>query len=207
MSGRADPPTQAPTEPPANAAADAGLIETRVDSRQVFAGRLLDVRLDHVRLPNGSVATREYVVHPGAAMIVPLHADGTVTMVRQFRYPLNRVFLEFPAGKRDPGEPTLLTAQRELAEEVGLSARRWSQLTMIHNAIAYSDEAIELYLAEDLSSVEQCLDEEEFLDVVRLPLAEVVAQVTRGEITDVKTLIGALAAQQVLNRTWPRKPL
>jgi ADP-ribose pyrophosphatase len=186
---------------------DGGLIETRIDSRQVFAGRLLDVRLDHVRLPSGSVATREYVVHPGAAMIVPLHADGTVTMVRQFRYPLNRVFLEFPAGKRDPGEPMLRTAQRELAEEVGLAGARWSQLTVIHNAIAYSDEAIELFLAEDLTQVEQQLDDEEFLDVVRLPLADVVAQVVRGEITDVKTLIGALATQQVVAGIWPRKIL
>ncbi|HET7774401.1 MAG TPA: NUDIX hydrolase [Burkholderiaceae bacterium] len=188
------------------AAADAGLIETCIESRQVFAGRLLDVRLDHVRLPNGHVGTREYVVHPGAAMIVPLHADGTVTMVRQFRYPLGRVFLEFPAGKRDPGEPTFVTAQRELAEEVGLAAARWSQLTVIHNAIAYSDEAIELYLAEDMRPVEQRLDDEEFLDVVRLPLDEVVAQVVRGELTDVKTLIGALAAAQVRAGTWPRRP-
>ncbi len=185
---------------------EAHLRELLIKPEQVYSGRFLDVRCDLVSLPNGAQATREYIVHPGAAMVVPLHEDGTVTLVRQFRYPLNQVLLEFPAGKRDAGEDFLITAKRELVEEVGLTARRWTHLTTIHNAIAYSDEAIALYLAQDIESVGQKLDDGEFLDIVRMPLEALVSQVSSGEVSDVKTIIGALATQRLLVSQWTQYP-
>ena len=178
----------------------AGLREEKISTAQVYRGDFLDVRRDQVSLPNGNTASREYIIHPGAAMVVPLHADGSVTLVRQFRYPINQVVLEFPAGKRDAGEDFLRTAQRELAEEVGLSAATWQHLTTVHNAMAYSDDSIGLYLAQDLSSVAQQLDEGEFLEIVRMPLVAVIAKITTGEISDVKTIIGALLTQAWLSR-------
>jgi ADP-ribose pyrophosphatase len=178
----------------------AHLRETLITPEQAFKGHFLDVRRDTVRLPSGRSATREYIVHPGAAMIVPLHADSSVTLVRQFRYPVGRAFLEFPAGKRDHGDDFLATAKRELEEEVGLAAARWTHLTTIHNAIAYSDEAIALYLAEDLAPVTQRLDEGEFLDVVRIPLDKLLMRIDSGEVSDVKTIVGAMWVAKKLRR-------
>ncbi len=181
---------------------DSHLAEHTVSSETVFQGRLLQVRLDHVRLPDGKPATREYVVHPGAAMVVPLHDDGSVTLVRQYRYPLARAFLEFPAGKLDVGEAPLECARRELAEEVGLVAHTLTVLTTVHNAIAYSNEAITLFLAQGLSPVAQRLDEGEFLDVLRVPLEQVLAGIQDGSISDVKTIIGGLMASKVLRNGY-----
>ena len=121
----------------------AHLVEERLDSEQVFRGRLLDVRRDTVRLPDGHTATREYVVHPGAVLVVPRLADGRLVVVRQFRYANNAVFLEFPAGKLDHGETALATAQRELREEAGYTAAAWTRLGLVHTVVAYSTEAID----------------------------------------------------------------
>ena len=123
---------------------DAHLREELVEARQAYRGAFLDVRCDRVRLPNGNIALREYIVHPGAVMIVPLQDDGRLVVERQYRHPLARVMLEFPAGKIDPGEPPLQCAVRELAEETGYRAREWARAGILHNAIAYSSEGIEV---------------------------------------------------------------
>lgn len=177
------------SRPPLRAAhKDAHLFEQRIDSKRVFAGSLLDVRRDRVRLPDGHEATREYIVHPGAVLIVPLLDDGRLVVVRQFRYPNNAVFIEFPAGKLDPGETALATAKRELGEEAGYTATTWTQLGRIHAVVSYSTETIELYLAQGLVHVGATLDHGEFLDIDTMHYEEIVAAADRGEITDAKTI-------------------
>jgi ADP-ribose pyrophosphatase len=185
---------------PTPTAADPMLTETRIDSEPVFDGKLLHVRRDRVRLPDGGEATREYVVHPGAVMIVPRVADGRYLMVRQFRYPLARVFLEFPAGKIDPGESPLATAQRELAEEAGCTALHWHRLGVIHPVISYSTEFIEMWQADALTHVGNKLDEGEFLEIVERSHDELLAAFDRGEITDSKTIAGLFLLDRARNR-------
>ena len=173
-------------------ASDAHLAETPVDSETVYEGKLLHVKRDSVRLPDGSIATREYIVHPGAVLMVPVLPDGRLIAVRQYRYPHRRVFLEFPAGKLDPGEDALATAKRELIEETGHTAQHWTRLGVVHPVISYSTEAIEMYLAEDLTHVGAKLDEGEFLEVVELSVDDMLAALDRGEITDAKTVSALL---------------
>jgi ADP-ribose pyrophosphatase len=171
---------------------DAHLIETKVSSEQVFDGRLLHVRRDTVRLPDGGLATREYVVHPGAVLIVPVLPDGRLVVERQYRYPVGQVFIEFPAGKLDPGEAELATAQRELAEEAGFAAGKWTPLGRVHSVVGYSNEAIDLYVAEELTHVGAKLDAGEFLEILTMSLDEMLAALDRGEITDAKTVAALL---------------
>jgi ADP-ribose pyrophosphatase len=171
---------------------DRHLREDCVTSTQVYRGHFLDVRRDMVRLPDGGEAAREYIVHPGAVMIVPLLDDGRLVVERQFRYPLHRAFIEFPAGKLDAGEPVLHCAVRELAEETGYRAREWARAGLLHNAIAYSDEGIEVWFARGLIAGERHLDAGEFLDVSTITLEELEAMAASGELTDAKTLIGML---------------
>jgi len=189
---------------------DAHLREDTIDSEQVFRGQLLDVRRDHVRLPNGKTATREYIVHPGAVMIVPMLDDGRLVVERQYRYPLGRVIMEFPAGKIDPGESTLLCAVRELAEETGYRAAEWARAGILHNAIAYSSEGIEVWFARGLSAGARGLDDGEFLDVDVASLDELLALSQQGELTDAKTLVGLLWLQNwhrgLWNLTWQPAP-
>lgn len=175
---------------------DAHLIEHTVDSEQVWQGLLLDVRRDRVRLPDDGIATREYIVHPGAVLILPVLDDGRLVIVRQYRYPLRQVFIEFPAGKLDPGETALATARRELQEEAGYTARDWTRLGVIHPLLAYSTEAIELYLAEGLEQVGASLDEHEFLEVAEASVDDLLAAVDRGELTDAKTVTALLLYQR-----------
>ena len=168
------------------------LSEKYLEGEEVFSGRLLKVHRDRVRLPDGSETLREYIRHPGAVAIVALLEDGSVVLERQFRYPHGRVFIELPAGKRDPGEDPAVTAKRELLEETGYVASEWRRLGIIHNAIAYSDEGIELWLARGLEQRAQKLEQGEFLEVFTLPLAQAQAMVRDGRITDAKTVAGLL---------------
>ena len=180
-------------------AQDDHLREETVASETVFAGRLLEVRRDRIRLPDGGEATREYIVHPGAVLIAPVLPDGRLVVERQFRYPLNRVFIEFPAGKREVGEDPLVTAQRELLEEAGYTATEWSHLGTVHTVVSYSTEAIEFYLAEGLTHLGAQLDHGEFLEVATMGLDEMLALLDRGEITDVKTVAMLLMLERRRN--------
>jgi ADP-ribose pyrophosphatase len=171
---------------------DAHLIETRMTSEDVFEGKLLHVKRDTVRLPDGKTATREYIAHPGAVMIIPRLPDGKLLMERQFRYPLARIFIEFPAGKIDPGEEPAATAARELLEETGYTAERWAHIGTLHPLITYSTEHIEIYIADALTFVGVKLDAGEFVEIFSATLEEALAWVDRGEITDVKTMLGLL---------------
>ena len=169
--------------------------ETFLEGEVVFSGRLLKVHRDRVRLPDGGEAVREYIRHPGAVAIVALFDDGRVLLERQHRYPLARDFIEIPAGKLEPGEDHLETGKRELLEETGYVAREWRKLGLIHNAIGYSDEGIEIWLARGLERRGQRLAEGEFLEVFSLPLAEAQAMARDGRITDVKSIAGLLWAE------------
>jgi ADP-ribose pyrophosphatase len=168
------------------------LAEHCISTEQVFDGALLKVHRDTVRLPDGSTGGREYIRHPGAVAIVPLFDDGRVLLERQFRYPHRREFVEIPAGKLEPGEPHLDTAKRELLEETGYVAQEWRHLGVIHTAIAYTDEAIQLYVARKLTPGERKLDQGEFLEIFAVPLEEAVAMVREGKITDAKSATGLL---------------
>lgn len=180
----------------------ADFTETPLDSEVVFEGRLLHVRRDTVRLPNGSTSTREYIRHPGAAMIIAQPDPDTIILERQFRYPLARDFIELPAGKIDPGEEPLATAQRELREECGYAAAEWRHLTTLHPCIAYADERIELYLARGLTEVGAALDEDEFLEVMKVPLAQAIGWVRDGVITEAKAVTGLLWAEKIRRGIW-----
>jgi ADP-ribose pyrophosphatase len=181
------------------------LTERPISSELVYDGKLLHVRRDKVRLPDGGVAEREYIRHPGAVLIIALLDSGELVMERQFRYPLQRDMIELPAGKIDPGEPPLATAKRELLEETGYAASEWRHLSTIHLAIGYSDERIEVFLAKGLRQEQPKLDDEEFLEVFTLPLATALEWVREGKITDAKTLSGLLWAEKVLQGPWLAK--
>ena len=189
---------------PSSTAPSAGqdMSETQITTQTVFHGNLLHVMSDTVRLPNGHEATREYILHPGAAMIIALADDKTLVLERQYRYPLGRHFIELPAGKIDPGEDPLDTAKRELREECGYKAAEWRHLTTLHPCIAYANERIELYLARKLTAVGRQLDEDEFLEVLHVPVSEALAWVRDGRITEAKAVTGLLWADKILRGEW-----
>lgn len=183
---------------------DDHLIERRLGGRRLTEdGSWLELHKDVVRLPDGSEATREYVRHPGAVAVVPILDDGRVVMVRQYRYPIGKVIVEFPAGKRDPGEDLLACAQRELREETGYTAREWAFACEIHNAAAYSSESIWLYFARGLVAGEQALDTGEFVEVVTLSEAELDTLARDNALPDVKTHIGLHWLQRWRAGAWP----
>ena len=188
---------------PPEPAVDAHLREETLLSEQVYRGHFLDVRRDQVRLPDGGTAQREYIVHPGAVMVVALLDDGRLVVERQWRHPLARVMLEFPAGKIDPGEPPFECAIRELNEETGYRATEWARAGILHNAIAYSDEGIEVWFARGLTLGQRALDAGEFLDVITVAADELDALASRGDLTDAKTLIGLLWLQNWRAGRWP----
>jgi ADP-ribose pyrophosphatase len=168
------------------------LTEHCISTERVFDGALLKVHRDQVRLPDGSQGAREYIRHPGAVAIVPLFDDGRVLLERQFRYPHRREFIELPAGKLEPGEPHLDTAKRELLEETGYIAQEWAHMGVIHTAIAYTDEAIDLFGARKLTLQDRKLDQGEFLETFVVPLDEAIAMIRDGRITDAKSVAGLL---------------
>ena len=168
------------------------LVETKVEGEAVFDGKLLHVRRDTVRLPDGKLGVREYIVHPGAVLIVPVLPDGRLVVVRQYRYPLQRSMIEFPAGKLDPGETPLGTGQRELREEAGYVASSWWRLGSIHSVVAYSTERIELLAAEGLTDVGAALDDGEFLEIDTMSVDEMLTAIDRDQITDAKTVAALL---------------
>jgi ADP-ribose pyrophosphatase len=182
---------------------EAHLKETLVHAAAAWRGRLLDVRCDKVALPDGTQATREYIVHPGAVMVVPLLADGRLVMERQYRHPVGRVMLEFPAGKIDPGEAPFTCAVRELAEETGYRAAEWARAGILHNAVGYSTEGIEIWFARGLDAGAAQLDAGEVLETVVHSASELDALAARGEVTDAKTLIGLLWLQKWQSGQWP----
>ena len=168
---------------------DQHLREERISGEDIYGGIFLNMKRDRVSLPDGQEAVREYLTHPGAVAILAILDDGRILLERQYRYPIAKVCMEIPAGKLDPNEDPLVCAQRELEEETGYSARRWSYIRRIHPVISYSTEFIDIYLAEGLQAGKSRLDEEEFLDVFAAPLDEILAWVEQGVITDVKTTI------------------
>lgn len=181
---------------------DTRLTETLVNSETLLQGSFLHVRRDTVRQPDGRLAQREYVVHPGAVVVIPLADDDRVVVERQYRHPVGRVMLEFPAGKLDPGEDPLRCGQRELLEETGYRAAQWARAGALHLAIAYSTEIIHIYFARGLRGGERKLDDGEFLDVHLMPVDELLAACRKGDVTDAKTLSCCLWLQNVRDGAW-----
>lgn len=186
-----------------NVAGKTDLSEHKLNGETVFDGRLLKVRRDTVRLPNGATTTREHIVHPGAVMILPVLPNGELVMERQFRYPLGCDVIEFPAGKLDAGEAPLQAAQRELREETGFTALRWEFLASIHVAISYSNERIDLFLAQGLEQQAATLDEDEFLEILHVSQAQALAWLAEGRITDAKTVVALLMLERRLKGGAP----
>ena len=185
---------------------DAHLVERTVEREELLTGNFLRVRRDTVTLPDGGQSTREYVVHPGAVMIVPLlgdpQGDLRVVLERQYRHPIGKVMLEFPAGKRDGDEDLLLCAQRELREETGYRATQWAHAGTLHPLIAYSDEFIDIWFARGLVAGERALDPGEFLDVVTATVPELLQWCREGQVTDGKTLAACLWLQNIVSGAW-----
>jgi len=181
---------------------DAHLRERTLQSTRVYQGHFLEVRRDTVGLPDGGTAHREYIVHPGAVVVVPLLDDGRLVVERQYRYPLGRVMLEFPAGKIDPNEAPLTCAMRELTEETGYRAAQWARAGILHNAVAYSNEGIEIWFARGLTLGEQHLDAGEFLEVTTATFDELMQMAGTGELTDAKSLICLLWLQNWQKGEW-----
>lgn len=172
---------------------DKNLIETLQSSEDIFQGTLLHVKRDSVLLPNGKTSTREWICHPGASAVVPLLPNGDIIFVRQYRHPIGEVTLEIPAGKLDAvGEDSLVCAKRELSEETGYTADTFLPLTTIATTVGFSNERIHIYLAQGLKAGTQHTDEDEFINVVNVPLPEAVQMTKDGRIVDAKSMVGIL---------------
>ncbi|MEM5346054.1 NUDIX domain-containing protein [Paraburkholderia azotifigens] len=182
---------------------DVALKETCITSEVAYQGPFMTVKCDTVRLPDGKHATREYVKHPGAVMVIPLFDDGRVLMESQYRYAMGKVMVEYPAGKLDPNEDSLTCAKRELLEETGYTAREYIYLTRVHPIISYSTEFIDIYVARGLTSGERKLDDGEFLETFIAKVSDVSEWVRTGQVSDVKTIIGTFWLEKLLLGAWP----
>jgi ADP-ribose pyrophosphatase len=184
---------------------DKRLDEVTVDAEVVYQGAFLRVRKDRARLPDGSLHGREWVVHPGAAAILAVADDGRVLVVRQYRYAMQRAYVEIPAGKIDPGETALQTAGRELLEETGYTAREWSHLTQIHPAIGFSNELLDIFVARGLEAQPQGaqLDQGEVLEATWVTLGWLLEELRAGRLPDVKTHIAVMHLQRMVDGDWP----
>lgn len=174
------------------------LTEHQISSETIASGGMLTVKRDQVKLPNGHTSQREYVVHPGAVVVVAVLPNGNVILERQFRYPLHQVFIELPAGKIDANESVLTTGQRELLEETGYTANDWVRLGCLHPCIGYSNEVIHMYLAQGLTAGNHRRDEDEHLEVFDVPLDTCTSMILSGEITDGKTIAALYFAEKYL---------
>jgi ADP-ribose pyrophosphatase len=183
-------------------ASDPHLREEPLGRIELLKGHFLHVVRDTVRLPDGAEATREFVLHPGAVMVIALLDDGQVVLERQYRHPMQRVMIEFPAGKFDAGEASLVCAKRELLEETGYQAREWAWAGRLAPTIAYSNELIDIWFARGLHLGERHLDAGEFLDVITATPQQLQAWCRTGEVIDCKTLVGTLWLQNVLRGEW-----
>ena len=181
---------------------DAHLREHLLHSQVLFQGKFLNAYRDEVRLPDGSVSNREYVKHPGAVVIAAQLPDGRYVMERQFRYPVQRVMVEFPAGKLEQGEAPLRCAQRELLEETGYQAQQWAHAGLMHPCIGYSNEFIDIWFAKDLQLGARHLDEGEFLDVFSASLPEMLDWTRQGMLTDAKSMSVLLWLQNLHLGAW-----
>ncbi len=169
------------------------LIEEKISSENVFDGVLLHVKRDYVKLPNGNKAVREWIKHQGASAVIPVLPNGDIIMVRQYRYPIGKVTLEIPAGKLDSiDEDPLVCAKRELSEETGYSAERYTKLHSLATTVGFSNEWIHIYLAEGLTKGKQHPDDDEFINMVVMPLSQALDLVSKGEIYDAKSVTAIL---------------
>ena len=177
------------------------LIETKLESENIFDGNLLHIKKDKVKLPNGGEAYREWVKHPGAAAVIPLTDQGEIILVRQYRYPIDEVTLEIPAGKLDvSGEDPLECAKRELSEETGYTAQEYKFLSKLATSVGFSDEVIYIYAAKGLKAGTQHTDEDEFINVVKVPLAEAMEMVLDGRINDGKSVTAIFMLDRMMNK-------
>ena len=178
------------------------LTEHKLNSQEVYSGRLLHVHRDEVRLPDGNTSVREYITHPGAVVIIAIADNGELILERQHRYPLHRDFIELPAGKIDAGEETLACAQRELLEETGYTARDWQYVTTVYPSIGYTDERLVYYLARGLAYSGHQPDVDEFLEICQLPFERALAMIKSGEICETKTVVGLFWLEKILKGEW-----
>ncbi len=176
------------------------LKETRLSTEKIYKGSLLDVRRDEVSLPNGKTSMREWINHPGAACIIPVLPDGKIALIKQYRYPVQAEMIELPAGKLDKGETPEECAGRELQEEIGYSAGKLTFVCNIHPAIGFANEKMWIYLAEDLTKTTENTDHDEFVELMPTILEDAVNLVWKGTITDVKTIIGLLWAERLMEK-------
>ena len=179
------------------------MVESTLERQTVFEGKFLKVRRDLARLPDGATATREFVMHPGAAAMVPIGGDERILVERQFRYAMGQMYVEIPAGKIDAGETSIQTARRELLEETGYEAQQWGFLTRIHPAIGFSDEVMDIYLARDLSLRERAMDVDEFLEIEWVTLGWMMDELRAGRLPDVKTQIAVHWLDRLFSGQWP----